>query len=215
MERLQLSVQVHVILFESAFFRVSQLLFSMAVLYNRLLLAGLSCGSYPASSRHARIPQSVPAGSIAPTRDRRPHRPLGAPVGRRHGNYATARRPASVGDHAVNSADADSNSTPNAAFINCTFTACSLFDTTFTGCKCVGSIFDRCTYELIRVNGGNWSCVGVSVADLRADTYRKTHLREANLTGAMGHGASLREVDFPGASLDDANCTDCDLRGSD
>ena len=103
----------------------------------------------------------------------------------------------------------------DAAFINCTFTACSFFDTTFTECKLVGSKFDRCTYDLMRVVGGNWSFVGLSGADLRKATFRETRLREADLAGVKCQGASLRDVDLSGASLDGANFTDSDLRGSD
>ena len=43
----------------------------------------------------------------------------------------------------------------DAAFVNCTFVRCSLFDTTFTRCKMVGSLFDDCAHSLMKVVGGD------------------------------------------------------------
>ena len=54
----------------------------------------------------------------------------------------------------------------DAAFMNCTFTNCNFFDAQFHQCKLVGSMFDRCTFEITKVVGGNWSLVGLPAARL-------------------------------------------------
>ena len=103
----------------------------------------------------------------------------------------------------------------DAAFVNCTFVNCNLFDTRFTDCKLVGSMFDRCTYDLMQVSGGNWSHVGLPGADLARAAFRGTRLREADLTGASFRGGTLRDADLSGALLRQAKLAGCDLRGSD
>ncbi len=55
----------------------------------------------------------------------------------------------------------------DAAFLNCTFVACSLFDTRFDDRKLVGSMFDGCSFEVMQVSGGDWSFVGLPGADLQ------------------------------------------------
>jgi fluoroquinolone resistance protein len=45
----------------------------------------------------------------------------------------------------------------DAAFLNCTFAGCKLFDTRFVDCKLQGSMFDRCSHDLMSVTGINWS----------------------------------------------------------
>lgn len=102
-----------------------------------------------------------------------------------------------------------------AAFVNCTFASCTFFDTRFTDCKLVGSMFDKCTFELLRVVGGNWSMVGLPGADLRRASFAGVRMREADLAGARCEGASLRDVDLSGALLHAAKLSRCDLRGSD
>jgi uncharacterized protein YjbI with pentapeptide repeats len=103
----------------------------------------------------------------------------------------------------------------NAAFVNCTFSNCNFFDARFTDCKLVGSMFDRCTFDVTKVVGGNWSLVGLPGADLRRATFSGVRMREADLTGVRCEGSSLRDVDLSGASLHGAKLTECDLRGSD
>ncbi len=103
----------------------------------------------------------------------------------------------------------------DAAFTNCTFANCSFFDTQFIECKFVGSKFERCTYDLMKVSGGNWSFVGLVGADLRKATFRDTRMREADLSGVRCQGGSILDVDLAGASLERANFTECDLRGSE
>jgi uncharacterized protein YjbI with pentapeptide repeats len=103
----------------------------------------------------------------------------------------------------------------DAAFLNCTFVNCDFFDARFTECKLVGSVFDRCTYDMLRVVGGNWSHVALPGADLRTASFRGVRMREADLTGARLEGSSLRAADLAGASLHGAKLTRCDLRGSD
>lgn len=102
-----------------------------------------------------------------------------------------------------------------AAFTNCTFKRCVFFEATFTGCKFVGSMFDQCTHDLMKVDGGDWSFVGLPGADLRSATFSGVRMREADLTGARFEGAKLRDADLSGAWLHNARLTDCDLRGSD
>ncbi len=103
----------------------------------------------------------------------------------------------------------------DAAFLNCTFVNCNFFDARFTDCKLTGSLFDRCTYELMQVSGGNWSHVGLPGADLAKATFRGVRMRDADLTGLRCQGGSLRDVDLAGASLGAARLAKCDLRGSD
>lgn len=103
----------------------------------------------------------------------------------------------------------------DAAFLNCTFTNCNFFDSRFTECKFVGSMFDRCTFEIMKVVGGNWSLVGMPGADLRSATFENLRMREADLTGARCVESSFRDVDLAGALLHRADFTRCDLRGSD
>ena len=86
----------------------------------------------------------------------------------------------------------------DAAFVNCTFVRCSLFDTTFTGCKLVGSFFDDCTYNLLKVSGGDWSFTGLPGADLRGSDLstldpRTVTLKDARIdvTQAMVVAAAL------------------------
>jgi fluoroquinolone resistance protein len=102
-----------------------------------------------------------------------------------------------------------------AAFTNCTFKRCVFFEAAFTGCKFVGSMFDQCTHDLMKVEGGDWSFVGLPGADLRSATFTGVRMREADLTGARCEGAKLRDLDLSGAWLHSAKLTNCDLRGSD
>ena len=103
----------------------------------------------------------------------------------------------------------------SAAFVNCTFVNCDFFDARFTDCKLVGSMFERCTFDMLQVAGGNWSHVGLPGADLRHASFRGVRMREADLTGARLEGATLRDVDLSGAWLGAARLSRCDLRGSD
>lgn len=101
------------------------------------------------------------------------------------------------------------------AFLNCTFTRCSLFDASFTGCKALGSTFDACRFDILRIDGGDWSYVTLAKADLSSADIRGVRMREADLAGARCDGAALRDVDLSGATLDHASFAGTDLRGSD
>jgi fluoroquinolone resistance protein len=101
------------------------------------------------------------------------------------------------------------------AFLNCTFVSCNLFDASFTGCKLVGSRFERCSTRLLRVVDGDWSFVGLPGADLRSVTFSGVRMREADLTGARLDGATVTGVDLSGSSLSRTSWVRCDLRGSD
>lgn len=101
------------------------------------------------------------------------------------------------------------------AFLNCTFINCSFFDASFARCKLVGSVFDRCTFGLLKVISGDWSFVSLAGADLRGSTFTGVRMREADLTGANCAGATLQHLDLSGASLHRADFTRTDLRGSD
>jgi uncharacterized protein YjbI with pentapeptide repeats len=101
------------------------------------------------------------------------------------------------------------------AYVNCTFTNCSFFDASFTQCKLVGSVFDRCTFDIVTVDGGDWSFTGLARAALGTATFTGVRMREADLTGACCQGATFRDVDLSGASLRGADFTRSDLRGSD
>jgi len=111
--------------------------------------------------------------------------------------------------------DFNASTHTDAAFVNCTFVRCSLFDTTFTRCKMVGSFFDDCTYNLLKVNGGDWSFTALPGADLKGTDFSGAKFREAELTGIRAAKASLRDLDLSGASLQRADLTGADLRGSD
>jgi uncharacterized protein YjbI with pentapeptide repeats len=103
----------------------------------------------------------------------------------------------------------------DSAFENCTFLRCSFFDSTLTGCKLVGALFDDCRFEQLRVEGGDWSFVGLPGADLRRARLHGVRMREADLTGARCQGATITDCDLSGASWSRAELGKCDLRGSD
>ena len=103
----------------------------------------------------------------------------------------------------------------DAAFVNCTLTACSFFDATFTRCKLVGSTFERCSFSLLKVSGGDWSFVGFAGADLRNASFTDVRMRECELTGARCAGMTLRNADLSGAFLHNVDFAGADLRGSD
>jgi hypothetical protein len=103
----------------------------------------------------------------------------------------------------------------NVAFENCTFVRCSFVNAQFMGCKFIGSTFDGCEFAQTRVEGGNWSFVGLPGADLRRASFADVRMREADLTGARCAGGALRNCDLAGAMWSRADVRRCDLRGSD
>jgi fluoroquinolone resistance protein len=103
----------------------------------------------------------------------------------------------------------------DAAFTNCTFVMCNFFDARMRDAKLVGSRFDGCAYDLLEVDGGDWSLVGMPGADLRRASFRGVRLREVDLGGAQLDGAALRDCDLSGAWLHGASFRGADLRGSD
>ena len=77
----------------------------------------------------------------------------------------------------------------NAAFVNCTFTGCSFFDARLTGCKLVGSMFQRCALTMLEVSGGDWSLVEPARAlTCAARGSPVSRMREADLTGVRAGG---------------------------
>lgn len=102
-----------------------------------------------------------------------------------------------------------------AAFVNCTFTGSSFFGARFAACKFVGSMFDRCTFDQLVVEGGDWSFTGLPGADLHSASFTDVRMREVDLTGARLDGATVVGVDLSGAALAKANLERCDLRRSD
>jgi uncharacterized protein YjbI with pentapeptide repeats len=76
-------------------------------------------------------------------------------------------------------------------------------------------MFDRCTFEITKVVGGNWSLVGLPGADLRSASFKDVRMREVDLTAARCRESSFRDVDLAGALLHRADFSLCDLRGSD
>jgi uncharacterized protein YjbI with pentapeptide repeats len=103
----------------------------------------------------------------------------------------------------------------DAAFLNCTFIGCSLFDARFLRCKLVGSCFEGCSFEIMQVKDGDWSFVGLAGADLATAQFEGVRLREADLTRARCKGGVLRSCDLSGAALKGADLTNVDLRGSE
>src|SRR6185437_16722330 len=63
------------------------------------------------------------------------------------------------------------------AFVNCTFSRCNFFDASFIRCKLTGSVFDGCSFDLMDVDGGNWSFVGLTSAKLSGTTFHGVRLR--------------------------------------
>ena len=76
-------------------------------------------------------------------------------------------------------------------------------------------MFEDCTLDIAKVEGGNWSFVVAARRDLHSATFTGVRLREADLTGIRAAGGTLRDCDLAGAWLDRADLTGCDLRGSD
>lgn len=103
----------------------------------------------------------------------------------------------------------------SSAFVNCTFTRCSFFDATFSGCKLVGSTFEACSLDLLKVEGGDWSFVGLARANLGSARFRDVRMREADLSGIRAVNGTLCGLDLSGVSLTKADLSGCDLRGSD
>ncbi len=103
----------------------------------------------------------------------------------------------------------------SSAFVNCTFSRCSFFDASFTGCKLVGSRFEECALDLLKVSGGDWSFVSLRGADLGRASFEGVRLREADLGGASAVNGTLTGLDLSGAVLYRADLSGCDLRGSD
>ena len=101
-----------------------------------------------------------------------------------------------------------------AAFTNCIFRGCTFFDTRFTDCKLVGSLFQRSTFTLFQVSGGDWSFVGLPGADLRQAVFEDVRMREVDLTAARLEKAVLTGCDLSGAMLHGSKLISADLRGS-
>ena len=104
------------------------------------------------------------------------------------------------------------------AFLNCTFTACNFFDARFVGTKLVGSMFDRCEFALLQVEGGDWSFVGFPGAALEGAQFVGVRMREVDLTFARCAKATLSHCDlsaswFHGADLSEATLTGSDIAG--
>jgi uncharacterized protein YjbI with pentapeptide repeats len=98
---------------------------------------------------------------------------------------------------------------------NAVFEECTCFDGELTGCKLVGSTFERCSFDVMRVEGGDWSFVSLAGADLSSARFTDVRLREADLRGASAVQGTLRGLDLSGADLAEADLRECDLRGSD
>lgn len=101
------------------------------------------------------------------------------------------------------------------AFVNCVFTRCSFFDAAFSGCKLVGSRFEDCAFDLLKVEGGDWSFAVLRGARLGSASFTDVRMREADLQGVKAVGGTLRGVDLSAADLSRADLAGCDLRGSD
>ena len=101
------------------------------------------------------------------------------------------------------------------AFTACRFGRCGFFDARFERCKLVGSVFDDCTFDLLRVERGDWSFVNLRRAALGGARIEGARMREADLSGARARDAVLTGVDLSGAELVDVDLRGADLRGSD
>ena len=104
----------------------------------------------------------------------------------------------------------------DSAFLRCAFGRCNFFEAEFSGCKLMGSTFEKNeTLRPLRIEGGDWSFVGLREADLRGITVRGVRMREIDLTNADCSDAVLADVDLSGAQLERVRFDRCDLRGSD
>ncbi len=101
------------------------------------------------------------------------------------------------------------------AFVGCTFTRCNLFEARLVGCKLMGSAFRDCDLRPLTVDGGDWSFVTLTGADLRGVSFQRVRMREADLSRADCEGGTLTDVDLSGGILKGVRFTRCDLRGSD
>lgn len=106
------------------------------------------------------------------------------------------------------------------AFVNCTFTRCNFFEASFKGCKTVGSMFDGCSFDLLSVDGGDWSFTGFPGAALQGARFLGVRMRETDLTHARCAKAEFRACDlsaswFHGADFTDANLVGSNLSGLD
>jgi len=106
------------------------------------------------------------------------------------------------------------------AFLNCTFAACNFFDARFVGAKLTGSMFDGCEFPLLKVEGGDWSFVGLPGAALERTEFIGVRMREVDLTHARCAEATLSHCDlsaswFHGADFSQATLTGSDLTGLD
>jgi fluoroquinolone resistance protein len=100
------------------------------------------------------------------------------------------------------------------AFVNCTFRRCNFFDTSFTGCKVIGAVFDACEFGIMRAAGGDWSFSGFPRADLEGVEFTAVRLRETDLTHAKCARSTFSGCDLSGSSLHGADFSGADLRGS-
>jgi fluoroquinolone resistance protein len=102
-----------------------------------------------------------------------------------------------------------------AAFLNCVFVQCRLPNAVFRECKLVGSSFERCDTTGLRVEGGDWSFVSLTAADLRRASFDGVRMRECDLSGVDAQGATLVRCDTASANWRRAKLDGCDLRGTD
>ncbi|PUB22181.1 uncharacterized protein YjbI with pentapeptide repeats [Promicromonospora sp. AC04] len=101
------------------------------------------------------------------------------------------------------------------AFTSCVFDSCVFFDAKLERCKLVGSQFSDCRFDLLKVDGGNWSFTNLHRAGLAGTQFERVRLREADLGAITAAGVMLVGCDLSGADLDQADLTNADLRGSD
>ena len=61
----------------------------------------------------------------------------------------------------------------------------------------IGSRFEDCTWDIAKVEGGNWSFVSLVKADLHSASFTGVRLREADLTGAAPRAARCATATCP------------------
>lgn len=101
------------------------------------------------------------------------------------------------------------------AFTSCVFDGCVFFDAKLERSKFVGSRFVDCRFELLKVEGGNWSFTDLHRAALAGAQFDGVRFREADLAGIKATGVVLVGCDLSGADLEQADLSNADLRGSD
>ena len=82
----------------------------------------------------------------------------------------------------------------DSAFTGCTFSRCTFFDAAFERTRLVGSRFDDCTFDLLKVDGGNWSFVSLRRAFGYGYQGRRALIEEKMREDAIAEALGMRPL---------------------